>query len=325
MYENSNGEFEDRAGSELRAERTYAVYGRKVDVRFLGWDGMKLAEALFGPWNFLKPEDILPDAPLDCSTIVMPAGGALAAAPAYEADADELSVTSGSVTMCIGRDEGRGCILASAAAVRETPELYQRLFLEPAVQFLASREDRVPVHASAVMMQGRPLLIAGPSNSGKSTLLYALHAQGCPVLAEESICIAFREGFALWGLAREIGLRPEALALFPRLEKAEAKPQPNGKLKHLVPIRREQRAYPKQTGPVDLVFLTEEDVPGHLRPLSPEAARERLTQRREPGFDLAPDYEAAVDALLANASVHELDCGLMPLETAAFLAEKLGR
>lgn len=322
---NSDGEFEDRAGSELRAERTYAVYGRRVEVRFLGWDGMKLAETLFAPWNFLKPEDILPDAPLDCSTIIMPAGGALTEAPAYETSADELSVTSGSVTMCIGRDEGRGCILSSLAAVRDTPELYQRLFLEPAVQFLASREDRVPIHASAVMLNERPLLIAGPSNSGKSTLLYALHSLGCPVLAEESICIAYRDGFALWGLAREIGLRPEALALFPRLAKAEAKPQANGKLKHLVPIRREQRAYPKQTGPVDIVFLTEEDIPGHLGPLTVESARERLMNGREPGFDLAPDYEAAVDTLLANATLHALDCGMMPLETAAFLTETMGR
>ncbi len=318
-------EFNDRAGGELRAERIYAVYGQRIDVRFLGWDGMKLADTLFAPWNFLKPEDILPEPALECSTIVMAPGGAITGAPEYLVSADELNVIVGNVTMCIGRDEGRGCILSSVAAVRDTPELFQRLFLEPAVQFLATRADRVPIHASSVVLNGRPLLIAGPSNSGKSTLLYALHTQGCPVLAEESTCIAYRDGFALWGLAREIGLREEALRLFPRLAKAEAKPQPNGKVKHIVPIRREQRAYPKQTGPVDLIFLTEEEIPGHLRALSTAEARQRLLSNREPGFDLASDYEAAIDALLANATPHELDLGLPPLDTAAFLAKALPR
>ena len=318
-------EFHDRADSELKAERTYAVYGQRVDVRFLGWDGTKLADALFAPWNFLSPADVLPGEALECSTIVMPSGGALAGAPEYLCSEDELTVATGSVTMCIGRGEGRGCILASQAAVRDTPEAYQRLFLEPAVLFLASRVDRVPVHASTAIVNGRPLMIVGPSGSGKSTLLFALQTRGCLVLAEESTCIAYRDGFALWGLAREIGLRPEALGFFPRLAKAEAKAQSNGKLKYLAPLRREQRAYPRQAGPVDLLFLCDDAVPGHLRPVDREDARARLLALRDSGFDLATDYTDAIDALLAQATPRELGRGLHPLAAADLLLQTSGK
>ena len=306
--------FDDRPASEVRAEAVYPVFGHRVDVRFLGHDARALAEESFCAWNALRPEDVSTREPAECSVIVMPAGGAIPGAPEYAVSEEDLVVPNGEVTMFVDRGDGRGCILTPRAAVEETPRAFQKLYLEAAVQFLASAEDRVPLHASAAVVGETTLLLAGPSGAGKSTLLYALMQAGAQVLAEESVCIAYRERLALWGAAREIGLRAEALPLFPDLAGEQCTLQPNGKEKCVLPVPAAQRAYPKQTGRVVLIFLGEGD---GLAELDAANAKERLLSNREAGFDLAPDYVEAVDALLAQAHCWTLGRGESPSAMAA--------
>ena len=126
---------------------------------------------------------------------------------------------------------------------------------------------------------------------------------GARIVAEDSVCISYREGFAVWGCAREIGLRADALSLFADLAGREATPQPNGKTKLIVPVPPEKQAYPKHTGTVDLVLL--EGAPGMHR-LDPDVVRQRLLNGRESGFDLATDYADAVNVLLSHARTWSL-------------------
>ena len=161
-----NNEFDDRAAREVRAEATYPVFGRKVDVRFLGHDARALAEESFGGWNTLEAQDIAPHDAAECSVIVMPAGTAIPGAPEYAVSEEDLVVPDGTVTMFVDRGDQRGCILAPRAALEETPRAFQKLYLEAAVQFLASAEDRVPMHMAGAVIAGHTLFIAGPSGSG---------------------------------------------------------------------------------------------------------------------------------------------------------------
>lgn len=315
---------EDRAEREARTERVYPVLGRKVNVRFLGHEHTALADELFAGWDILAPNDVCPGEPLVCDVIVSPNGDAPAAPPAYRVTPNDLCVETGPVTLFADRAEGRACLLVSRAALAEAPRHVQRLYLEPAVLFLASARDRVPVHAAAALVNNRPVLLAGASGSGKSTLLYALHTRGCPILAEESTCVSTEGGFALWGLAREIGMRAAALPFFPALASAESSPQPNGKEKFLAPLAAEHRAYPRQTGPCCLVFLVHAHDSGpSLRPVALGDAHSRLLDAREPGFDLAPEYSGAIRALLANAVTFELPRMLPPLAAADLLRQAI--
>lgn len=76
-----------------------------------------------------------------------------------------------------------------------------------------------PLHASCVALDGRAVLILGPSGSGKSSLALQLIAYGCRLVSDDQTLVLARNG-ALWveppaalrGLieARGVGLLPVA-------------------------------------------------------------------------------------------------------------------
>lgn len=66
-----------------------------------------------------------------------------------------------------------------------------RLFLMAAVwNALLLQRGLLPLHGSAIQVQGDAVILAGPSGNGKSTLAAALAEQGYPVLADELCALA---------------------------------------------------------------------------------------------------------------------------------------
>lgn len=53
------------------------------------------------------------------------------------------------------------------------------------------------LHASAVALDGRGLLLSGPSGSGKSSLALELISLGAVLIADDRVCVMPREG-RLW-------------------------------------------------------------------------------------------------------------------------------
>lgn len=296
-------------------DSTYFVYGTPVLLRCNSKAIRCLADSSFAAWNVLQRADLGGQPNVELALLGLEAGSVPSTPPHYHVTPQTVSVTQGALTLHASRPKCNGYLQVPLGYCAQRASAFRRLYLDCAVLFLATHHDRVPLHASAVLIDKRPVLIFGPSGSGKSTLLYALMRRGCPVLAEESLCVSRLGGVALWGLAQEVGLRAGALALFPELSGCLPQQQPNGREKHLVPVPSAQRAYPKQHGPFTLAFLEPADSATAILPLSAEDARARLLAGREPGFDLASDYEEAVDALLAESRCVRLPRAATPEAT----------
>lgn len=56
------------------------------------------------------------------------------------------------------------------------------------------------IHASAVALQGRAVLLLGPSGSGKSALALSLMALGCQLVSDDRTILIHRDG-QLWASA----------------------------------------------------------------------------------------------------------------------------
>lgn len=81
--------------------------------------------------------------------------------------------------------DGRRVHVPVAAA----PGRIARLLHGQVLPFLASRSGFEVLHACAVVVDGRAVLLCAPSGSGKSTVLRALLARGAGFLADDSVAV----------------------------------------------------------------------------------------------------------------------------------------
>ena len=121
--------------------------------------------------------------------------------------------------------------------------------LGPAFGLLLHQRGRFVLHASAVASGGGVLAFAGGSGWGKSTLAAALHARGCPIVADDLTAIDMDTGcptvfpgfpqLKLWPEAVvSLGETPETMPrLHPRFDK-RARRAVRGFSHSLLPLRR---------------------------------------------------------------------------------------
>lgn len=85
--------------------------------------------------------------------------------------------------------------------------------LGPVLAFVLRRRGTLALHASAVAMDGRAVAIAAAPGGGKSTTAAAFAERGVPIITEDVLPIAWRDGdpWALSGYPR-IRLWPETVA-----------------------------------------------------------------------------------------------------------------
>jgi len=75
-------------------------------------------------------------------------------------------------------------IEAASGVAPDAPEI-RLFFFGTVLAILCFRRGLIPLHASAVVVDGRALLISGDSGMGKSTLAAALVARGYPLLSDD--------------------------------------------------------------------------------------------------------------------------------------------
>ncbi len=143
-----------------------------------------------------------------------------------------------------------------------------------------------PVHAAALSLDGRGLLVAGRSGSGKSTLALALLRAGFGFLGDDT-CFVRAEpgGMTVYAFPDEIDVADATVRMFPELEPLLERPRRPGAAKR--PL------LPEEVYPVDFVL--------HCRPdilLFP--VRERGTSRLEPMSATAALLELAPGILLTH-------------------------
>jgi hypothetical protein len=84
----------------------------------------------------------------------------------------------------------------------------QRLWAIPAALCLLHRGD-IPLHAAAVEIGGRAVVLAGPSGQGKTTLALACHSHGFRVLSEDLTCCRLAPGATVLPGPALLRVRPD--------------------------------------------------------------------------------------------------------------------
>jgi hypothetical protein len=205
-----------------------------------------------------------------------------------------LITTNGSVGVA---DVSRGDAIAyvTEELVRDRAH-FQYGVLEALTLFLATRHDRVPLHAAAVTRDGVAVLLAGASGTGKSTLVYAALSAGFQLLAEDMVFLQTSPVHRIWGHRGFVCLPPESTRFFDGL--ADELPQlvANGKRKHAVTVPRTQITSPPVVDDGVICLLERGAGASQLRACDVPELRAGLLTDLEPGFDLFRD---AVDAAVA--------------------------
>jgi DNA polymerase III delta prime subunit len=109
----------------------------------------------------------------------------------------------------IESDVNNGTIKISLpeAEWKKTPDINRNL-LYPGLYPLLAKHGYLPMHASAVELEGRGVIFAGPSGSGKTTAALRLVTRGAAFVADDIVLVSRDKNGDL--IARTIGDSPRA-------------------------------------------------------------------------------------------------------------------
>lgn len=99
---------------------------------------------------------------------------------------------AGYAGLCVER--GRCVRYAAQALARASPAWLRGLLLGAGLGLLLHQRGTLVLHASAVVLEGGAVAVAGPKGAGKSTLCAALARRGYPLLADDVVAVTDRGG-----------------------------------------------------------------------------------------------------------------------------------
>jgi hypothetical protein len=136
-----------------------------------------------------------------------------------QGDADEIILCHGGLVVSVSR----GKEIVVDAPGEEGSWMLRLLLLGPVMAVLVHQRGMLPLHASAVAIDGRVCAFLGESGAGKSTLAAALSQRGHPIVTDDVLSVGFDEagGPAAYPAfpklriaspaAAALGIRPDAL------------------------------------------------------------------------------------------------------------------
>ena len=308
--------------------RHYDFHGVRLVVRA---DAVELADAIDDRLRHFaaEPEPGEPDLRLDfryeaahsverpvgrARTVYEPAVGEVS----YYPDADALYLEHlESVRQVTVPESGRAVASILPAARADLWLLSRPLVTLPLLESL-KRRGLHGVHAAGGALDGRGVLIAGASGSGKSTVALALARDGFAMLGDDMVFLR-RRGDDLEALAfpEEFDLTDETAAMFPELAAVAAAEPRDGWPKKQVRVERALAArIARSCTPALVLFTRIVDAPvSRLEPIEPaeallELAPNVLLTRPEP----SQRHLDALGALVAETRCYRLLAGRDVLE-----------
>jgi hypothetical protein len=167
------------------------------------------------------------------------------------------------------------------AMVRDT-ECLRRTFIECLPLTMATHGKAAThtyVHASAVALGNKGLILSGPAHVGKSTLAYACARRGFHVVSDDAVYLRIGSGgVTAWGRPWRLRLTPESATLFVELkERLEVRGRDSEVLE--IDTGEISPACPKPCcEPAALFFLDRRAGPCSYRPLDPVDAVKLLAR-----------------------------------------------
>ena len=200
----------------------------------------------------------------------------------------ELNIVRDGVFVQADGERGRGaCVFPGESADSDSV----REAITTVVLFLAAQADRVPVHASAIMLGATAIVLAGRSGVGKSVLTLAANRKGLPVLSDDTVYVQTKPAFRVWA-------RPRAIHVLEKDAPAGAGEMRfrSARWKRVVQI-----AEPRASAPRSALCVLERGTRIALERMAVTDATDALTCALEPGFDVYGEQSAAaVRALSAG-------------------------
>ena len=200
-----------------------------------------------------------------------------------------LEVVDQGITVAANGERGRGTCIFQPAAV--ATEAFVNA-INTIVLFLVAQAGRTPLHASAVIVHERALVLAGRSGTGKSALALAADRAGLPVLSEDTVFVQLQPSFGVWGRAEAVHLSekdaPAGVAGGIRVR--------SGRVKRAIPIVHRHRKADRA-----MLFLLTKGDSVIFQKLGPEDAVRALALEPEPGYEFyGARLEEAIRALAAG-------------------------
>lgn len=116
-----------------------------------------------------------------------------------------------------------------------------------------SCDRHVVLHAGAVALGERGVLLPGPMEAGKSTLVAGLVRGGLDYLTDEAVAVGLDDG-AMWPFPKPLGLDAGSVRLFPHLAPAVGAEPPHGPQRHIPLSLLGGRVAPGPVRPALMVF-----------------------------------------------------------------------
>lgn len=217
----------------------------------------------------------------------------------------------GIVVEADGRARTGSCIFPCDADSDDVTDLINAMVL-----FLVGHAGRVPLHASAVMLDGTAIVFAGASGAGKSTLALAASQAGLPLLSDDTVFVQVSPAFRLWSLAG-------AIHVFAK----DAPPGSDGAMRFRAGrwkrslIASERRHVAHQA----VLCILERGDTVNLTPLTAEDAACSLTANPEPGYQFYGDASVAAARALAGEGAWRLTLSADPTEAIALIVQRFAK
>jgi hypothetical protein len=166
-----------------------------------------------------------------------------------------------------------------SASMGSDRDYWQAVIFPMLMSLIAASVGVVELHCACIVKNNKGYLLAGPSRSGKSTLVTALARAGFAFLSDDrTFCSTGKEGLSAWGIVPSVKLRHEARLWFHELAQREPTDRVNGEsILRFDPERQLGLKRAKFCEPECLIFLDRREGPEFcLQAVFPQEAAQRL-------------------------------------------------